>query len=95
MAKFICEFSEVTSIGKKITSAAKDFTSATNTYSNSIDTELSGWTGDAKNSFTSKKNGFVNSNLTDCNYISEFGEFIVSAAQKIEELESELSNLSI
>ena len=43
MAKYVCDFETVTSVGNSIKEAGNGLLAETNKYSSSIDTSLSGW----------------------------------------------------
>ena len=95
MAKYVCDFAQVNSIGQKMCQVASDMTSAVSNYSSKIESDLSSWEGAAKSSFQSTCEGQVSTATDDATYINALGEFIQSAAQSIETLEGELSSLNI
>ena len=95
MAKYICEFGSVISAGQKIIEAAGDLTNAANTYSSRIESDLAGWNGEAKGNFTSTCTSQVQATLAKAQEISAFGEFVVKAAQSIQQLDDQLASLSI
>ena len=95
MAKFVCDYAQVTAAGEKLIQAASDLTTATNNYSSTITSDLSGWTGDAKNSFTTTCTAQVTAATEKAKYMNDFGEFIKSASQKIQALDDELASISI
>lgn len=95
MAKYVCDFDSVIAVGNKLISSANSLSSATSTYSSSIDSDLSGWDGVAKSAFASQKETLVSNNMSKAQYASEFGEFLIEAANSIQELEESLSGLSI
>ena len=95
MAKYVCDFEQVYSIGEKLCQSAADMKSAVTTYSSNIDSNLSTWTGNAKTSFTSTNQEQVQTATTDAEYIDALGEFIKTASKSIQALEEELATLSI
>ena len=95
MAKFVCDYAQVTAAGEKLVQAASDLTSATTTYSSNIESDLSGWTGSAKSSFETQCKAQITTATEKAKYMNEFGEFIKTASQKIQELDDSLASLSI
>ena len=95
MAKYVCDYEQVTAAGEKLVQAANEMLASTNSYSTSIASDLSGWTGNAKTSFDTLNQEQVANVTAKAAYISEFGEFIKSASQKIQELDDTLATLNI
>jgi len=95
MAKYVCDYGAVVSAGQSLIQAASELTSATNNYSSKITSDLSTWSGEAKSAFMSQCESQVAATLQKAQTISEFGEFIVKAAQSIQELDDQLASLSI
>ena len=95
MAKYVCDFGEVTSVGDKVIETATTLEGAVNTYSSRIESDLSSWTGQAKESFTTTNASQVSAAVSDLNYVKSLGEFLKTASKSIEELEQQLSALSI
>ena len=95
MAKYVCDFEQVTAIGEKICQAATDISSSVKTYSTSIDGDLSEWNGNAKDQFNTANTSLVSTATTDAEYVNSLGEFIKKASSSIQELEEELASLSI
>lgn len=95
MAKFVCDFGQVTAAGEKLVQAASELTTATSTYSSNITSDLQGWSGEAKNSFTTTCTAQTTAATEKAKYMGEFGEFIKSAAAKIQALDDELASISI
>ena len=94
MAKLVCDFSQVTAIGEKLCTTASDISSSIDDYANQMDSDLTSWTGSAKNSFQTTSNGQVKIVKADAEYVNNLGGFIKQAAQNIT-LEEELANLDI
>ena len=94
MAKYVCDFAQVYSSGEKICQVANDMNSAANNYSSQVENHLSSWNGVAKNSFSSANTEQVRQLGETAKYISALGEFVQTAAQKIEELEEELASFA-
>ena len=95
MAKYVCDFDQVASIGEKVSQAASDIKSAVSSYSSNINNDLSSWSGVAKSSFDSTNSSQVSTATSDSAYINALGEFIKTAAKEIKKLEDELAGLSI
>ena len=95
MAKYVCDFDTVTTIGKEICTAASDINSAISDYNSTIDSHLSSWEGSAKTSFEKTNATQVATSKKDATYINELGEYIQSAAKSIQALEEELAGLNI
>ena len=95
MAKYVCDFAAVTAIGDEVCEISSKITSAVNSYSSSIESNLSSWSGVAKQSFESTNSSQIAKAKEDAKYINTVGEYIKSAAKSIEALESELAGLSI
>jgi len=95
MAKYVCEFGSVISAGQSLIQAASDLTSATNNYSSKINSDLSGWEGTAKSSFMTQCTTQTEAALKKAQEIQAFGEFVVKAAQSIQELDESLASMSI
>ena len=93
--KYVCDFSQVTSIGDQVCQSASDMASALNTYSSSISSDLSSWSGSAKSSFESSNNTHLQKSIAVANYVNSLGEFIKDASKCIETLEGELAALNI
>ena len=95
MAKYVCDYATVISAGQNLIQAANDLTSAANTYSSKITSDLSSWSGEAKAAFVTTCTSQVEDTLKKAQEISEFGEFVVKAAQSIQQLDDSLASLSI
>lgn len=95
MAKYVCDFAQVTAAGDKLCQAATEVTTNINTYGSSIESDLSSWTGTAKSSFQSSNSQLISTATADAEYINALGEFIKGASQSIQDLEDQLASLSI
>jgi uncharacterized protein YukE len=95
MAKYVCDFDQVYSIGEKVVSTVTELESSLNTYSSSIDSNLTGWTGDAKSSFSTTNAEQVKTSTADLSFAKELGEFIKSSSKQIQQLEEQLATLTI
>ncbi|MBP5678781.1 MAG: hypothetical protein J6X28_03010 [Bacilli bacterium] len=95
MAKFVCDFGQVSAAGDKMISAASDLKTATTTYASNIESDLSGWNGDAKSSFMTTCNTQTAAATVEAQEMNDFGEFVKSSAQQIQELDDQLAAISI
>ena len=95
MPKFVCDYGQVTSAGEKLIEAGNSLKTATTSYSSKITSDLSGWTGDAKNSFMTSCTAQTEAAVAKAEKISSFGEFVKGGAQKIQELDDQLASLSL
>ena len=95
MAKFVCDFEQVTSIGEKLCQSSKELESSISTYSSSMESGLSSWSGSAKEAFQNTNNELIQVASSDFSNINDLGEFIKKASSSIQSLEEELSNLQI
>ncbi|MBP5678857.1 MAG: hypothetical protein J6X28_03415 [Bacilli bacterium] len=95
MAKYVCDFEQVYSIGEKVVETATTLESSVATYASKIESDLSTWSGIAKDSFSKTNSEQVSVAKEDVTYVKELGEFIKAASQSIQKLEEELATLSI
>ena len=95
MPKYVCDFSQVTAAGDKLVDAASEMMSSANQYSSKIKSDLSGWNGQAKASFSNQCDSLVSETVQKAEYIKSFGEFIKGASKSIQELDEQLATLSI
>ena len=95
MAKYVCDFDQVYALGEKVCETVSTLENSVNSYSSKITSDLSTWTGTAKDSFITTNNEQVSLAKNDLTYVKELGEFIKSASRSIQQLEEELAGLSI
>lgn len=95
MAKFVCDFEQVTAIGEKLCDSASDVISSVSNYDSRIDGDLSPWSGSAKGSFESTNSSQIENARSDAEYINALGEFVKQASSSIQKVEEELANLTI
>ena len=95
MAKYVCDFAQVTAAGEKVCQAATELTTAISNYSSRIDGDLASWNGNAKGTFTTTNAEQVKLANTNAAYMNALGEFIKQSAKSIQQLEEQLSSLSI
>ena len=95
MPKYVCDFDQVYQIGEQVCEAVDELEVSISTYSSHIESDLSTWSGNAKDAFIKTKGEQVETAQKDYTYIRELGEFIKSSSKNIQDLETQLSNLSI
>lgn len=95
MAKYVCDFQSVTTIGEKLCQVSSDISASINNYSSTIEKDLSSWSGVAKNSFESTNTAQVSNAKEYSKYINLLGEYIKGVSKGIETLENELASLKI
>lgn len=95
MAKYVCDFAEVIAAGEKLCSAANDMKTAIQSYDTNVTSDLSAWSGKAKNNFTTQCTSQVELAVEKAEKMNEVGEFIKSSAKSIQDLETQLASLSI
>ena len=95
MAKYVCDFDTVISAGQSMIQAANELSSSTTTYSSKIESDLSSWAGTAKDSFTTKFSSQIEDSTKRAQEVSELGEYIVTAAQSIQQLDETLASVNI
>ena len=95
MAKYVCDFEQVTAIGEKLCALASDFESNISNYSSKISSDLVSWNGISKDNFTLQCDEQVDSLRKTANKVSELGEYIKTSSNNIEDLEESLATLSI
>ena len=95
MAKYVCDYDQVTKIGENLCKSAEDVKTAVNTYSSSIESDLSSWTGVAKDSYSTTNNEQVQTTIKDAEYVNALGEFIKDASSQIQAKDEELAGLGI
>ncbi len=95
MAKYVCDFEQVSSIGNEICEAVSDMLSSLTTYSSNIESNLSSWSGEAKSSFTATNSSLISQTTSDFEYINSLGEFIKASSEAIQSVEEELAAMKI
>ena len=93
--KYVCDIETVNSIGQEVVNAAGELNTSITNYSSKITSDLSGWNGSAKDSFTTANNSQVESAKADSEYVEKLGNFIIKAAQEISKIEEQLAGMTI
>ena len=95
MAKYVCDFETVSSVGQQLVNDSSEMTSATSEYSGKFDSSLSSWNGSSKSGLSTQFKGQVDIANQKAEYLNEFGQFVVQTVQSMQELESQLSGLDL
>ena len=95
MAKYVCDFETVTSVGNSIKEAGNGLLAETNKYSSSIDTSLSGWSGTAKETAIKQINEQSEKYVSSVKDVVAYGEYLLKVSNDISNAESELANWSL
>lgn len=95
MSKYVCDFGQVSEAGNKLIEAASQMRESINRYSSGIDSSLSSWSGQAKNSYSKQSSNQASIVNKKADELNDFGEFIVNAAKSISQLEDELASIRI
>lgn len=95
MAKYVCDFETVTSVGNSIKEAGNGLLAETNKYSSSIDTSLSVWSGTAKETAMKQVNEQSAKYVSSAMNVVAYGQYLIDVSNEIEKTESELSSWSL
>ena len=95
MAKYVCDFAQVSAAGDKVIEAANELLQTTSTYSSNIQQDLSGWSGQAKNNYSTQNSGREAIAVAKAQRMNEFGEFIKEASNQIQELDDTLAGIQL
>lgn len=95
MAKYVCDFDQINAIINNMKSSLENTKSLLDECSNNVDSELSGWTGDAKNKFITSKNSQITLIKENIQINEEIVDFIKVAVNAIQDAEATLASLKI
>ena len=95
MAKYICDYAQVSAAGDKVIEAANELLQATSNYSTKLSQDLSGWSGAAKTSFESQNSNREQVAISQAKRMGEFGEFVKDSSNQIQSLDETLASLQI
>ena len=90
MSKYVCDFEAVKAVGESLKNESTDMTTSTKTFDSNITSDLSSWTGEAKDTFTTSLKEIVSMTNETSSFAEKVGTHIVDAAAKIEAVEQEL-----
>ncbi len=95
MAKYVCDFEKLLSTANDLIELSKELENNVNTYNTNINNNLSTWNGSAKSNFLKQVDNQVKISKSNASKVKAIGEYLKSSVNAIQELESDLSNLSI
>lgn len=95
MSKYICDFDALKTIAINLKKFSSDMSSTITSYESNIQSDLSGWTGTAKESFSQGLSSQIASAKTYAKSVDELSNFITKAVEAIEAKEAEIASLSI
>ena len=95
MAKYVCDYDMVDTIANNVKNLANNMKDTAANYEATITSDLATWSGEAKENFMASNQEqviVINKNLDSA---IEMAEFIIKAAQAIEQTDAELATLTI
>lgn len=95
MAKYVCDFAQVKATGEKMCNTAVTMQTSVTTFASSIESDLSTWSGAAKENFYNQCSSQVEIANQNANKIKSAGEYIKKVAEAIEQLDNELATQRI
>ena len=95
MSKYICDFDALRTIAINLKKFSSDMNSTITPYESNIQSDLNGWTGTAKESFSQGLSSQIESAKTYAKSVDELSNFITKAVDTIEAKEAEIAALNI
>ena len=95
MAKFVCDFEQVSACSKKLLSESEAMINVINNMDTSVDKNLAEWTGYTHDEFISSIENKKNDLLNYANVSIQLSEFLSTVSQAIMTLEEELASMTI
>lgn len=95
MARFVCDFETVNSISERLSDTANNLVTAVDNYNTNIESSVSGWTGEAKDTFVSSNNTKTESMKQEIQMVSELADFLKKSSNAIETLDESLASMDI
>ena len=95
MSKYVCDFAAVKTIADNLKKYANDITSTLTVYETNLQSDLTGWTGTAKETFAANSASQIASAKTYATSINELSDFITSTVETIESKENEIASINI
>lgn len=95
MSKYICDFEALKTIAINLKKYASDMNSTITSYESNVQSDLSGWTGTAKDSFSQGLSSQIESAKTYAKSVDDLSNFITKAVEAIESKEAELASINI
>ena len=87
MAKFVCDYEQVTSAGDKLVQAAEELVQDATTYVSNMGQDISAWSGMSKDTFVTQSNGRTE--------LVGAGEYVKGVSKAIQELDDTLAGITI
>lgn len=95
MSKYVCDYDSIDTISKQIKEKANNMTNFLNQYIKEIESSLSRWNSDSKESFIKKNNEEVAKIKNVISNIEKLSEFLSSSSTAIKNKDDDLSKLNI
>ena len=95
MARFVCDFETVNSISERLSDTANSLVTSVNNYNTNIESSVSGWTGEAKDTFISSNNTKIESMKQEIQMVSDLAIFLKKSSNAIETLDESLASMDI
>lgn len=95
MAKYVCDFEEVTNLSTYLMARAEEIENLLTTYENEITEQLSGWEGDAKVNFLSSNTNQVNVAKNHVQTMKSLADHFQKVVEEIIYLEEDLATLKL
>lgn len=95
MAKYVFDFEMVNLYSCLAKSLGEEMKESLTNYENTINNDLSSWSGDAKNFFVNTNSNYTSVTKQNIENIIELSNFLEEVASRIEQTESELAGIEI
>ena len=95
MSLYVCDFTTVEEEGTATCNVARKLDEGVYDYQVAIESNLSQWTGSARNSFNKANDSLVKTAQEEIITCNRVGEFVLLVREAIYELEEDLSGMNI
>ena len=96
MAKYVCDYTKVNEIARKLITASGKVSDSLKQYEPAMESTLSTWKAESKDKYIEHINGKVHTNIDKIGEnIYLLGDYTENCIKSIYELESDLSQLNI
>lgn len=95
MAKYVFDFEMVNLYSCLAKSLGEEMKESLTNYENTINNDLSSWSGDAKKFFVNTNSNYTSVTKQNIENIIELSNFLEEVASRIEQTESELAGIEI
>ncbi len=95
MAKYVCDYDQLSSAATKLSDAANVLKTDVSNYATNMTSSLSTWEGSAKNSFTKQCEGQVKLATAKADEALQLAQYIKTAIQEIQKTDEEIAALKI